>query len=120
MSDAISKLYAEIGFKVNQDGLKQVQTILKDFAKKMNALNTATKEAAKQYGVFSKNQAKQEMHNAKLATEASRKAVQDKRIQIMQTRELQRQEDRAKREKEKLGKTSKSKRKKQKTMGEKP
>ena len=88
MSDAISKLYAEIGFKVNQDGLKQVQTILKDFAKQMNALNTATKEAAKQYGVFSKNQAKQEMHNAKLATEASRKAVQDKRIQIMQTREL--------------------------------
>lgn len=101
MSDAISKLYAEIGFKVNQDGLKQVQTILKDFAKQMNALNTATKEAAKQYGVFSKDQAKQEMHNAKLATEASRKAVQDKRIQIMQTRELQRQEDRAKREKEK-------------------
>lgn len=101
MSDAISKLYAEIGFKVNQDGLKEVKNLLTSFAKQMNSLNKATKEAAKQYGVFSKNQAKQELHNARLATEASRKAVQDKRIQIMQTRELQRQEDRAKREKEK-------------------
>ena len=101
MADAVSKLYAEIGFKVNQDGLKQVQSILKDFAKQMNDINKATKEAARQFGVFSKDQAKQEIHNARLATEASRKAVHDKRIQIMETRELDRQNDRAKREKEK-------------------
>lgn len=101
MADAVSKLYAEIGFKVNQDGLKQVQGILKDMAKQMNSINKATKEAAKSFGIFSKDQAKQEIHNAKLATEASRKAVQDKRIQIMEIRELDRQNDRAKREKEK-------------------
>lgn len=101
MADAVSKLYAEIGFKVNQDGLKQLQSVLKDLTKQMNNINKATKEAARQFGVFSKDQAKQEIHNARMATEASRKAVQDKRIQIMEIRELDRQNDRAKREKEK-------------------
>lgn len=67
MADAVSKLYAEIGFKVNQDGLKQAQKFLKSFAEQMTAINNATKEAAKQYGIFSKEQAKQEAQKAKLA-----------------------------------------------------
>lgn len=67
MADAVSKLYAEIGFKVNQDGLKQAQEMLKGLAKQMSAINNATKQAAKQYGIFSKEEAKQEEHKAKLA-----------------------------------------------------
>lgn len=101
MADAVSKLYAEIGFKVREDDLKKVKAILQDFKTQMEGLNKATQNAARQFGIFSKDQAKQEIHNAKLATEASRKAVQDKRIQLMEIRELDRQNDRAKREKEK-------------------
>lgn len=72
MADTVSKLYAEIGFKVNQDGLKQAQRILADMANQMSAINNATKEAAKQYGVFSKDKNKQAMADAKLATENER------------------------------------------------
>lgn len=67
MADAVSKLYAEIGFKVNQDGLKQAQRIIKELAKQMSDINSATKEAAKQYGIFSKDHIKQEENKAKLA-----------------------------------------------------
>lgn len=69
MSDAVSKLYAEIGFKVNQDGLKQAQALLKGIAKQMSDINNATKEAARQYGIFSKDRNKQDIANAKLAIE---------------------------------------------------
>lgn len=69
MADAVSKLYAEIGFKVNQDGLKQVQSILKDFAKQMNEINRATKETAKSFGIFSKEKAKQSISDEKQARE---------------------------------------------------
>lgn len=72
MSDSVAKLYADLGFKVNQDGLKQFQSILKDFASQMNKLNSATKEAAKQYGIFSKDKAKQAMADEKLATQQAR------------------------------------------------
>lgn len=67
MSDAVSKLYAEIGFKVNQDGLKQAQVLLKELAKQMSDINEATKEAARQYGIFSKDQNKQATADAKRA-----------------------------------------------------
>ena len=69
MADAVSKLYAEIGFKVNQDGLKEAQKLLEGLAKQMSALNNATKEAARQYGIFSKDQNKQSLADAKLALE---------------------------------------------------
>ena len=72
MSDAISKLYAEIGFKVNQDGLKEVKNLLTSFAEQMNSLNKATKEAAKQYGIFSKEKNKQALADEKLATQQAR------------------------------------------------
>lgn len=72
MSDAISKLYAEIGFKVNQDGLKEVKNLLTSFAKQMNSLNKATKEAAKQYGIFSKEKNKQALADEKLAIKQAR------------------------------------------------
>lgn len=69
MADTVSKLYAEIGFKVNKDGIKEAQKLLKDLAEQMSAINNATKEAAKQYGVFSKNKNKQTIADAKLAVE---------------------------------------------------
>ena len=69
MSDAVSKLYAEIGFKVNQDGLKQAQTLLKELAKQMSDINNATKSAAREFGIFSQSQNKQALNDAKLATE---------------------------------------------------
>ena len=72
MADAISKLYAELGFKVNQDGLKQVQSILKDFTKQINELNKATQDAAAQFGIFSKNNSKQELENEKIATQRAK------------------------------------------------
>lgn len=72
MSDSVAKLYADLGFKVDQDGLKQFKSILKDFASQMNKLNSATKEAAEQYGIFSKDKAKQAMADEKLATQQAR------------------------------------------------
>ena len=101
MADAVSKLYAEIGFKVKQDGLKELKATLKDITRQMDKFNKSAKQAARNYGIFSKNSAKQEMHNAKMATEASRKALIDKRKQIMGIKELDRQNDRATREREK-------------------
>lgn len=76
MADTVSKLYAEIGFKVNQDGLKQAQKIIQDMATQMKAISNATKEAAKQYGIFSKENKKQAMADAKLATENEKAEVQ--------------------------------------------
>lgn len=65
MADAVSKLYAEIGFKVNQDGLKQLQSVLKDVSKEIDSINKATKEAAKSFGIFSKEQSKQSIADEK-------------------------------------------------------
>jgi hypothetical protein len=100
MADTVSKLYAEIGFKVNQDGLKQAQKIIQDMATQMKAISDATKEAAKQYGIFSREQAKQELHEARVATEKSRKAYQDRRREILDKKEIQRQERQAKKDKD--------------------
>jgi hypothetical protein len=100
MADTVSKLYAEIGFKVNQDGLKQAQKIIQDMAEQMKAISDATKEAAKQYGIFSREQAKQELHDARVATEKSRKAYQDRRRELLDKKELERQERQAKKDKD--------------------
>lgn len=72
MSDAISSLHADIGFKVSQEGLKEVKNLLTDFAKQLDGLNHATKEAAKQYGIFSKEKSKQALADEKLATQQAR------------------------------------------------
>lgn len=98
MADAVSKLYAEIGFKVNQEGLKQAQQMLKEVAQQMSAINQATKNAAREYGIFSKDQAKQDMANAKLATETSRKALLDKKRQLLGFREFVKSENALKKE----------------------
>jgi hypothetical protein len=104
MADTVSKLYAEIGFKVNQDGLKQAQKMIQDMAKQMSAINNATKEAAKQYGIFSKNRAKQSLADAKLETENTRRKLVERRIDILNMREYQRQKDRDRKNEEKAQK----------------
>lgn len=83
MADAVSKLYAEIGFKVNQDGLKQLQSILKDFASQMDKINKATKETAKSFGIFSKEKSKEAIADEKLAREqvkTERERVKNKMV----------------------------------------
>ena len=83
MADAVSKLYAEIGFKVNQDGLKQLQSIVKDVANQMNAINKATKEAAKSFGIFSKEQSKQAIADEKRGREeikSERERIKNKMV----------------------------------------
>lgn len=101
MADAVSKLYAEIGFKVKQDGLKELKDTLKNITRQMDKFNKSAKQAARNYGIFSRNAARQEMHDAKMASEASRKALYDKRKQILGVKELDRQADRANRDREK-------------------
>lgn len=59
MADAVSKLYAEIGFKINQTQLKDAKKAVEELAQKLSAINNATKEAAKEYGIFSKREATQ-------------------------------------------------------------
>ena len=76
MAEEVAKLYASIGFKVKSDDLTKVQNLLKDLTNRMNAINNATKKAASQYGIFSKERSKQELANAKLATENERAANQ--------------------------------------------
>lgn len=82
MSDTVSKLYAEIGFKVNQDGLKQAQRFLTSLHRQMSALNNATKEAAKQYGIFSKNENKQSLADERLATQREKTEIQRNKRRI--------------------------------------
>lgn len=89
MADSVSKLYAEIGFKVNQDGLKQAQEVLKSLAAQMTAINNATKNAAREYGIFSKDRAKQALADEKLATqrakterEINKKRIDDERLNL--------------------------------------
>lgn len=82
MADTVSKLYAEIGFKVNQDGLKQAQRFLTSLHRQMSALNKQTKEVARQYGIFSANQNKQAMADERLATQREKTEVQRNKKRI--------------------------------------
>lgn len=59
MADAVSKLYAEIGFKINQDGIKQAKAVLEGLATQFSNLNKATQQAAENYGIFSKKKEQQ-------------------------------------------------------------
>lgn len=99
MADAVSKLYAEIGFKVKKDELDKVKAEIQHLANVLSSLNNTTKNAAKEYGIFSKSQMKQDLESAKIATEASKKALYDKRTQILGLKRLDEVEAKAKKEK---------------------
>ena len=72
MADAISSLYADIGFNVNQDGLTEVKNLLGGFAQQLTGLNQVLKDSAAQYGIFSRDKAKQTIADEKLATQQAR------------------------------------------------
>lgn len=69
MADAVSKLYAEIGFKVNDEELKKAEKVIKGLAATLSQINKNAKEAAKEYGIFSKQRSKQALDDEKLATQ---------------------------------------------------
>lgn len=76
MADAVSKLYAEIGFKVNDDELKKAEKVIKGLATTLSQINNNAKEAAKEYGIFSKQRSKQALDDEKLATQQEKTQTQ--------------------------------------------
>lgn len=83
MSDSVSKLYAELGFKVNQNQLKEAKNTIIELSKQMSKMNEVTKKAAEQFGIFSKDKARQELHDAKVANEVSKKALSERKAQAI-------------------------------------
>ena len=61
MADAVSKLYAEIGFKVNKDGLEEAKSVLEKLAEQFTIINKKASESAEKYGIFSKKQIQQRL-----------------------------------------------------------
>lgn len=60
MADAVSKLYAEIGFKVNQQELNNAKAYIRDIAKQLSDFNKQAQVAAEKAGFFSKKQIQQQ------------------------------------------------------------
>lgn len=59
MADAVSKLYAEIGFKVDTKGLQEVKTLLQDLAKEATKFNKTAQQAAEKDNILSKKKIQQ-------------------------------------------------------------
>lgn len=98
MADAVSKLYAEIGFKVNEDGLKQAQKMLTEFAKQMSAVNELLKKQASISGIFAKERAKQDTEREKQATEQKKAETQRIKQSIKEVSHQQQMERMARKE----------------------
>lgn len=60
MADAVSKLYAEIGFKINQQELNNAKAYIRDIAKQLSDFNKQAQVAAEKAGFFSKKQIQQQ------------------------------------------------------------
>lgn len=101
MSDSVSKLYAELGFKVNQNQLKEAKNTIIELSKQMSKMNEATKKAAEQFGIFSKDKARQELNDAKVANEVSKKALSERKAQaiseIVELKKINQEDIRARR-----------------------
>ena len=59
MADAVSKLYAEIGFKVDTKGLQEVKSLLEELAKNATNLNKTAQQAAEKDNILSKKKIQQ-------------------------------------------------------------
>ena len=66
MADAVSKLYAEIGFKVNQEGLKEAKKLLAEFAAQMSAINKMSKSQAENFGIFSNQRTQKDIQRERI------------------------------------------------------
>lgn len=69
MSDAISELYAKIGFKVDDKELQKVKTLLTGVADQLTRFNSVTRDAASSYGILSDKQIKLEQQKIRQSTE---------------------------------------------------
>lgn len=76
MADAVSKLYAEIGFKINQDGIKQAKAVLEELAKQFDSLNKSAQQASEKYGVFSKK--KEQANRRQISEQLKQNREQEK------------------------------------------
>lgn len=85
MTDSISKLYAEIGFKVNTEGLDQAKKLLSSFAEQLSQINNLIQKQASLYGVFVKERARQETEKEKQATEQRKAETQRIKQSIQET-----------------------------------
>lgn len=65
MADSLAKLFAEIGFNVNEDGFNKTKQLLEDLKKSMSEFQKVAKSAAEELGIFSneKNKIDKEFQN---------------------------------------------------------
>lgn len=95
MADAVSKLYAEIGFKVNDEGLKKAQKMLAELAKQMEAINNLTKKQAESHGIFTKKNLEELKHKNQMERLLYKDEMQEKRFRQREQEHLWKLEERA-------------------------
>lgn len=61
MADAVSKLYAEIGFKINQEGLKKAKEEIQKLSDQLSAINSMAKKQAETHGIYSKERTQKDI-----------------------------------------------------------
>lgn len=95
MADAVSKLYAEIGFKVNDEGLKKAQKMLAELAQQMEAINNLTKKQAEAHGIFTKKNLEELKHKNQMERLVFKDEMQEKRFRQKEQEHLWRIEERS-------------------------
>lgn len=95
MADTVSKLYAEIGFKVNDEGLKKAQKMLAELAQQMEAINNLTKKQAEAHGIFTKKNLEELKHKNQMERLAFRDEMQEKRFRQKEQEHLWRMEEKS-------------------------
>lgn len=61
MAEVVSKLYAEIGFKINQEGLKKAKEEIQKLSDQLSAINTVAKKQAETHGIYSKERTQKDI-----------------------------------------------------------
>lgn len=87
MADSVSKLYAEIGFKVNQEGIRQAKVMLDRFAEQLSYVAREFNKAADSFGAFSKKQNQQRYNQNRELEKYNKQEINE---QIKQNREQER------------------------------
>lgn len=86
MADAVSKLYAEIGFKVNQEGLKKAKEEIQKLSDQLSAINSMAKKQAETHGIYSKERTQKDIMRERIF----KRMIKKKRNNLLW---LHRQED---------------------------
>lgn len=86
MADAVSKLYAEIGFKLNQEGLKKAKEEIKKLSDQLSAINSVAKKQAETHGIYSKERTQKDIMRERIF----RRMIKKKKNNLLW---LHRQED---------------------------